>query len=155
MKSKDAEKILSQIDIAVTEINSFTTASNSEKSYLAKFLVVFISGIYEESVETIINEMVHKLGKPEVSTFVENSIHISFRNPNMNKIKELLSKFGNISWIQAIDSLPQDTKDAFDSICSNKNALAHGNPVTITLIDVLDYYSKSRVVIEKIDELLL
>lgn len=155
MKSQDAQKALAQIDAAITEIQGFTTASPAEQAYLAKFLVVFISGIYEESIETIINEMVQKLGKQEVSNFVEQSIHVGFRNPSVESIKGLLGRFGNNSWKTAIDSLPQDSKDALDSICSNKNALAHGNPVTLTLSDVLEYHRKSKTVIEKIDDLLL
>src|SRR5438128_1969874 len=119
MKSQDANKALSQIDAAIAEINGFSGASAAEQAYLAKFLVVFISGIYEESIETIINEMVQKLGKPEVSNFVEESIHISFRNPGIKNVKELLGRFGNASWKSEIDLLPQDTKDALDSICSN------------------------------------
>ncbi len=155
MKSRDAERALLQIDAAVTEIKSFTSASPAERAYLARFLVVFISGIYEESIETIINEMAQKLGKPEVSNFIEQSVRTSFRNPDIQNVKALLGKFGNSSWNNAINSLPQDAKYALDSICSNKNALAHGNPVTLTLNDVIEYHAKAKAVIEKIDDLLL
>jgi len=155
MKSSDANKKLSQIDSAINEITSFSSVSVSEQSYLAKFLVVFISGIYEESIETIINEMVGKLEKKEISNFIEESIRYGFRNPEIKNIKKLLGKFKNDQWEKEIDALPKETKDAIDSICANKNALAHGNLVTITLGEVLEYYHKSRPVIEKIDDILL
>lgn len=155
MKSRDAERALSKIDAAITEILSFTSAPPAEQAYLAKFLVVFISGIYEESIETIMNEMVGKLGKPEVSSFVEQSIHVSFRNPSTENVKALVGKFGNNGWTKQIDLLPQDVKDALNSICSNKNALAHGNPVTLTLTDAIQYHRKAKTIIEKIDDMFL
>ena len=155
MKCVDAEKLLSQIDSAITDIKSFSSASPLEKSYLAKFLIVFISGIYEESIETIINEMVRKLGNSEVNNFIQTTIQNTFRNPDIKKIQELLGKFDNPSWKEQIKLLPQDIKDSLNAICTNKNALAHGTPVIITLTDVLDYYNKSRMVIEKIDDMLL
>jgi hypothetical protein len=146
MKSRDAERALSKIDAAITEILSFTSTPPAEQAYLAKFLVVFISGIYEESIETIMNEMVGRLGKPEVSSFVEQSIHVSFRNPSTENVKALVGKF---------DLLPRDVKDALNSICSNKNALAHGNPVTLTLNDAIQYHRKAKTIIEKIDDMFL
>ena len=154
MKCLDAQKLLSQIDAAIVDINSFTAASTSEQSYMAKFLVVFIAGIYEECVETIINEMVKKIASPEISNFIESTLDTRFRNPDMGNIKGLLKKF-NSAWYDTIDAMPKDQKDALDSIYTNKNGLSHGSAITITLIDVLDYYNKSRVIIEKIDDILL
>ncbi|MBP7708801.1 hypothetical protein KA107_03880 [Candidatus Pacearchaeota archaeon] len=155
MKSQSAEAILAEIDSTISEINSFPHSSFIEQAYLAKFLVVFISGIYEESIERIINDMTQRLGKNEISSFIEKSISNNFRNPNIENVKKLLSKFGNNLWIDEINTLSEEIKNSFNSINSNKNALAHGTPVSITLSDVTDYYHKSRCVIEKIDDLLL
>ena len=56
MKSVDANNLLSQIDVAMDNILGFSNATDLEHSYLSQFLVVFICGIYEEAIETILNE---------------------------------------------------------------------------------------------------
>jgi hypothetical protein len=43
---------------------------------------------------------------------------------------------------------------ALDSIVTNKNGIAHGQSVTLTLSDIKQYYADSRLFIEKIDFLL-
>jgi len=55
MKSIAVKALLQKIDQAIQDIKSFPNSSVLEESYFAKFLVVFICGIYEEAIETIIN----------------------------------------------------------------------------------------------------
>lgn len=155
MKSSNARNLMYQIDAALRDINSFVLASPAEQSYLAKFLVVFIAGIYEECIETIIREMVGALGSPQMSSFVDSYLKTGFRNPSMENLNSLLKKFDS-SWPAKLkSSISLDQQDALNSIYINKNALAHGAPVTITLTDVIAFYSDSRVVIEEVDNLLL
>ena len=154
MKSKQAEKIIEKIDIAISDIKRFSNNSELEKSYLAKFLVVYICGIYEEVIETIINEKVSSSNDPEVCNYVKETLKNNFRNPDMGNIKGLLSKF-DTNWKLEICKLPQDSQTAMDNIVNDKNSLAHGNDVSLTLIDILEYYNNSLAVIKKIDDLLL
>jgi hypothetical protein len=153
MKSNAAEALLNQIDQAIRDIQGFTAKSPLEESYLAKFLVVFICGIYEESVEAVINEKIAKLNSTQASQFVAKSLKY-FRNPNMGNIKELLGKF-DILWAQEVDRVSAQAKAAIDSIVINKNSLAHGTPCHVTLIEIIRYYNDSRAVIEKIDDFVL
>lgn len=154
MKCEQAKKLIGKINDVVDDIKSFSNASDLEKSYLAKFLVVFICGIYEEVIETIVNEGVDKFGSSEVSNYIKESLHNTFRNPDLPNIKGLLGKFSE-KWKLNIDSLPLESKDAISNIVNNKNALAHGETITITLEDILKYYKDSMIVINKIDDLLL
>ena len=154
MKSSQAEKIIGRVDLAIGDINSFPTASELEKSYLAGFLVVFICGIYEEVIETIVNEKVDRSNDPEISNYIKESLDKTFRNPNMDNIKKLLSRF-NTSWKSEIMRLPKDAQTAIDSIVNNKNSLAHGNSVLVTLQEAVQYYNDSLLVINKIDDMLL
>jgi len=154
MKCYRAESLLEEIDVAIKDINGFNIKNDLEKSYLAKFLVVFICGIYEEVVETIIMEKVEKLRSPQLSTFMEQYLKVYFRNPDTENTIRLLGKF-DVSWSSAIKQESKEIKDALDSIVSNKNALAHGSISTITLDEVKIFYEKSRKLIEKIDEVVL
>lgn len=154
MKCEQAKKLIGKINDVVDDIKSFSSASDLEKSYLAKFLVVFICGIYEEVIETIINEKVDKHRSPEISNFIRESVKNTFRNPDIANIKGLLGQF-NIDWKLGINSLALESQDAISNIVNNKNSLAHGENITITLEDTLKYYRDSMVVINKIDDLLL
>ena len=149
-----AETLLQDIDKAMKDIRSFEYTSALEKSYLAKFLVVFICGLYEEIIETIISEKVEKLRSLQVSNFVTKYFEDYFRNPCFDKVIELLGKF-DPAWANELSKIQKILKLALDSIVSNKNAIAHGLNSGITLVQVEEYYYNSRKLIEKIDEIVL
>lgn len=154
MKCVDADILLNSINTTIMQINAFSNANALEKAYLAKFLVVFISGIYEEAIETIVNEKIERLNRKYVSNYIKHTLKKGFRNPSTGNILNLLSRFNN-SWKEKIKSLPQQNKEALDNIVTNKNSLAHGISVILTLSDVLQYYQDSRIVIEAIDDIVL
>lgn len=156
MTSIDAQILLDTIDHTISDFNSFVNASNLEKSYFAKYLVVYISGIYEEVIETIINETVVKSTQSnELRSYVRKTLKYKFQNPSLDNIKKLIKDFENPLWNSAVCSIPKQQSDAIDSINRNKNAIAHGSAVTITLSDVVKYYQDSRPIILLIDSLLL
>ncbi|TSC55197.1 MAG: hypothetical protein LiPW30_663 [Parcubacteria group bacterium LiPW_30] len=154
MKSSLAEKYIKKIELAIEDIDNFSNISDLEKSYLAKFLVVFICGIYEEIIENVIYERIDKLKNVEVSTYIKKTVSGTFQNPNMEKIKDLLGKF-NPGWKSEISKLPIESQTAIDNIITQKNSLAHGNDVNVTLKDIKRYYKDSLSVINKIDDMLL
>lgn len=156
MKSTHAQSLLDTIDRVIADYSTFSHASPLEESYLAKFLVVYISGIYEEVIETILNEFVAKnTSKNEVANFTKNSLDFSFRNPNSQNLLKLLKRFENKTWEKALTSCLKSRINALDSINTNKNAIAHGTSITLTLGDVKQYYNDSRPLIEIIDEVVL
>lgn len=154
MKSNQAKKIIEKIDLAIKDINSFSDVSDLEKSYLAKFLVVFICGIYEEVIENIVNERINKYKSIEISNYIKSSLDKTFRNPDIQNIKSLLGKFKE-DWKLEIDNMSQNSQIAINNIVNYKNSLAHGNDVSITLKDIIQYYADSVTVINKIDDMLL
>lgn len=54
-----------------------------------------------------------------------------------------------------IENLPKSAQTAIDNIVNDKNSLAHGNDVSVTLQDMIQYYADSIIVINKIDDMLL
>lgn len=154
MKSKKAEELLDKIDEAIRNIEGFSNASSIELSYLAGYLLVLIAGIYEEAIETIVNEMVDRVHSLEISHFVEMSMKDSFRNPNIENVRKLIKKFSD-DWEKEIIDLPVRTKLALTSIIADKTSLAHRGQIDATLKEVINYYNDSRNVIIKIDQLLL
>jgi len=152
MKCKVALGLLQQVENSIKDIRGFASATLLEKSYLAKFLVVYVCGIYEESIECIMNERISKLKSKRVSNFVDGNIQRSFRNPNLSNVLGLLGKFDK-DWKKEIHKLPNKATAALNSICGNKNSIAHGTVCVITLTEAIQYYNDSKQVIEKIDEI--
>ena len=105
MKSQAVEDLLAQIDLAIDNISGMEDSSPLQKSYLAKFLTVLISGIYEEAIKTILNEKIARLDSREVSSFVENSLRSFFRNPSVSNITSYLRKF-SLSWGDIMLGMP-------------------------------------------------
>lgn len=154
MKSAASQVLLSGIDGAIKDILSFSGISSQEQAYLAKFLVVYICGIYEEIIETLVNEMVGKNNNAEINNFMESYLERHFRNPDVGAIKGLLGSFSS-NWKDAVDQLPKKNLSALDSIVTNKNVLAHGGAVNVTLNEIIAYYNDSKLVIEEVDKLIL
>jgi hypothetical protein len=154
MNSQSASQLLSTIDQTKIDIAKVSGADATVDAYLAKFLVVYICGIYEEAIEQIIIDFSKKNStRQEIIEFMAGSLDRYFRNPDFAKVCDLIGLFGNKSWKENLKLLVSEGR-ALDSIVSNKNALAHGQTVTITLTQVLDYYDESRKVVERIDSLM-
>jgi len=86
-----------------------------------------------------------------LSSFFESYIDRAFRNPDIAKVVGLLGMF-DASWKKEINNLPNIAKTSFNNILTNKNALAHGTSCSITLDEVIKYYNNSKIVIQKIDD---
>jgi len=154
MKSTEAKKLLDLVEITIRNIKNLNISNPLEKSYLAGYLIVFICGIYEESIERIIYEKASKLKDKYISNYVQRSVGERFRNPCMENIFKLLDNFDS-NWKNKIKQLPYKNKTALDNIITNKNSLAHTGSITTTLKEVIQYYQDSRVVIEEIDDIIL
>lgn len=154
MQSEKCQQLIIKIDSALRCIKRHTDCGDEIKSYLAKFLTVLICGIYEELIETIINEWVSKLNCLEVSSFISKKIKLSFQNPKYKKIKELLDvlseKWGN----DFKANINPKSIDALESIVNQKNNIAHGEDSMITIIDIEKYYKDSLVIIETIEKII-
>ncbi|RZN15664.1 MAG: hypothetical protein EF812_01650 [Methanosarcinales archaeon] len=154
MKSLKAEQKLDSIDITIKDLNKSGLMDPLLKSFLAQYLVVFISGIYEDTIEIIIYEKIQRLNQKYLNKFYSNYLRRYFRNPDFSQICDLLKLFDD-KWTVELKKFDLKNKTALKSIITNKNKVAHGEPCNITLKDVIHYYKDSRPIIEKIDELVL
>jgi hypothetical protein len=154
MKSQAVDRLLQSVDTVIGNIQGLSNISALERSYLTGYLIVFISGVYEEAIETIISEKIARLGAPYVSQYVQKTVAQWFRNPCCNNITQLLGRFDD-NWKNVFRNLSSRSRDALDSIVNNKNALAHGGPFSVTFQDVVTYFNDSRTVIEALDNTIL
>jgi len=124
-------------------------------SMLDSYLVVFISGVYEDCIECLFNEKASKSQDPQVQNFVGQIVKNQFRNPNYDNIKRFLSYFSQ-SYVQNLNLLvPDASRVAITSIVNNKNQVAHGSISNATLLDLKNWHQKAIVIFEKLDRILV
>ena len=151
MNSNSALQLLNDIDKTLVDISKISGKDVLTDSFLAKFLVVYICGIYEETIETILVDFVKKhSSRLEVVEYARTTIDESFRNPDGGKLIGLSNKLGNSTLTSVLKGMSNE-RIALDSIVNNKNDLAHGRGSTTTLADVKGYYASSRKLIEAFD----
>ena len=86
--------------------------------------------------------------------FCETSLR-SFRDPNMEKVFQLVGRFGN-DFRERLERVVQDEqKDHIDSVYGNRNQIVHKGQSEISLGRVKEYFGSARVVVRTVQELLL
>jgi hypothetical protein len=126
------------------------------KSHIAKYLTVLISGIYEDSIETILKESIFRNGtiSPEIANFISAQIGIIFRNPSRENIIKLLNQFSENWSAELKEKIEVKDWDCLNSICNNKNQIAHGNSCEITFADIKQFFISSQIILTELDALI-
>jgi hypothetical protein len=74
-----------------------------------------------------------------------------FQNPKMAKIVSLAGSFDSV-WATELDAATiGELKAAIDSIVNNRNQIAHGENVTISLSQLREYYRDACKVLDLVD----
>jgi len=121
---------------------------------LESYLVVLISGIYEDCLEYLINKRVDRAGDTEVSAFVEKTLYVQLRNPNWENLTNILGRFSK-GWVNSMNKKIQHrTKTSLNNIVNNKNAVAHGNTSSLTLGEIKDCHKYCKSIFEKLEKIL-
>ena len=153
MNSKYAQSKLEYLDRLFLEFAE-TSLEDEIKSYIARFLTVLISGMFEDIIKNIIKEFVKKDKIcAETEKFLFKSIELSFRNPDRTNLQSFLKKF-NPEWAKELNSTIEEINwESLNSIVANKNNIAHGELCLITFEDINQYYYNSKKIIIEIDRI--
>lgn len=122
------------------------------RSHWAKYLCVLASGFLETSIAAIYVRYAQNKAHPHIVNWLTSELEF-FINPNMSKVLELTGRF-NVSWAAELERNTQGSiKDAIDSIYANRNPIAHGESVELTMARMSQYYVQAKKLIRMIDEL--
>ncbi len=119
------------------------------KSGFVSYLCVRTFGYVESSVKTILREYV-KSNSNDRPTF--NYVNSQLRNltPRRDQILELLGQF-NQNWNANLrDSITVDHGDSLRGIVVNRNDIAHGDDVDLSLLDLERYFVHAQEVVQLI-----
>ncbi|MDP2920505.1 MAG: HEPN domain-containing protein [Dehalococcoidia bacterium] len=121
---------------------------------LVSYLVVLISGAYEDCFEHLLNKRAAKSGDIEIKTFVEKTLDLQLRNPNWDNLTTILGRFSK-KWVVAMNKrIPYKAKTGLNNIVTNKNAVAHGSSSNMTLIEIKACHRHCKAIFEKLEKII-
>ena len=121
---------------------------------LESYLVVLISGIYEDCFEYLINKRVDQAGDAEVSTFIEKTLDVQLRSPNWSNVTTILGRFSK-EWVNSMNKkIRERAKTDLNNIINNKNAVAHGNNSNLTFGEIKTCHKNCKSIFEKLEKIL-
>lgn len=117
------------------------------QSHWSRYLCILVSGFLENSVEDCLTGYCTKRSDQAVANFVSAKLS-SFQNPSMSKILDLFGSF-NPQWKTAIEDATQgQLSDSVNSIVGNRNRIAHGESVSLSMGSLQNYYNDAAKVVE-------
>lgn len=124
------------------------------KKYLTEFLLVKTCAAYEVEIERIVFERAQKSGDGNLARFVSNTIE-SYRNLGLDSMRgNLVGKFGARHKAEFASRLDLRSKRAYESIVSDRNAVAHSMRSSMSFNEFIVNYSIAHKVLEELSVVL-
>ena len=118
-----------------------------------RYLCVLAAGFLENSIYEVYGEFVRRASSPAVAQFAESRLE-RINNPNARRFVETAGSFKR-EWAEGLESfLNEDDerrRNAINSIMDNRNKIAHGGRVQISVARVREYLSGCVEVVEFIE----
>jgi thiamine biosynthesis protein ThiC len=121
------------------------------QAHIARFLCVLTSGLIEQILILSLDDMAKRHSHPRVAKYV--SSHLSrVNNAKFEDIMVLLGRF-DPDWRKYFEqSTEPEVKAAIDSIVNNRNQIAHGGQVSISIVRFDEYYRALKPFILELDQ---
>ena len=120
-------------------------------SHWARYLCVITSGFFETALRILLSEYSDARANPNIAKFAKHNIR-RITNMNEEKVAQILGSFSD-DWCKSFEkNLSDEQKGAIDSIYANRNSIAHGDQVGITIARVKEYHGHLIQVIQWIHD---
>jgi hypothetical protein len=149
-------KIDNAIEICKFHLNSIDIETPNLieiESYIVSALILLIVSEYEELIEKIFSDRAYLCGDNYVSSFVNATISQKFRSPDLNKITDILGKFGSDYREQfSKNIINTEAHAAWDNILKARHSIVHKKgSLNITFRELTLTYPKTKKVIEELN----
>jgi len=122
-------------------------------SMLSSYLVVSISGTYEDCIEYLFIQRSGKNNDKEIQNFVKTLIDLHFRNPNYENIKKMVKALDSKYETILRDKIADKNIEGINSIVINKNNVAHGKVSNATIRDIKNYHKNALKIFKVLEEI--
>lgn len=142
-----ATQLISEIDGLVARAEAQTDME--VQSDYAKYLTIRVLGLVEQVVAEIVLAHVSAQASPPVLSHTTWKMK-RFQNPNSQRLIELVGSFDR-RWGDSLESaLTSSEREALGSIRSQRNRIAHGEPTTISLVQVKGYFAEIKSMLNRV-----
>lgn len=129
----------------------FANAGNAHEELqasLARYACVLASSYLEAAFREMVLSFARAQASPSVVKYVDSTLS-TFRDPNMEKILQLLGRLG-AKYRETLEvQISGKLKDSVDSISANRNNIAHGRRSGISLAQARSYYDDACALVSK------
>lgn len=160
IRNTDIVSKLSEIATLIRDSKIWAGAQpgTSLDSHLATYIDVCLLGVLEESIEILFRERAERPGDQCTANYIRQDIAQSFQNPKFGKIRDVLYRFNPIFAQQFETRFPANSSEmtALRDINTVKQNIAHQGvySLTLTLVDVEDYFNRVKPILEGIEIIL-
>jgi len=147
-----------EIELLLRDASRWAASDEKVGAHLAAYITVLISGVFEDCIEHLFTQRVHKTGDNEVESYVVKVIGERFRNPDYGVVSGLLKEFSPEYQQRFKDKVAHDGREAtaLESILGNKNSLAHIGTakLEISIREADQYFHRVLPILEAIENIL-
>jgi len=117
------------------------------QAHWARYLCVCVSGYLEVSIRELLGRYTEQCASKSISAYVWSQLKY-FQNPKMEPTIQLVASF-DPAWGQSLREFAEEERgDAVNSIVSNRNEIAHGADVGLTIARLRTWYKKTNEVLD-------
>ncbi|QUH31145.1 HEPN domain-containing protein [Vallitalea guaymasensis] len=153
-----------EIQDCITELGKIKLIIDQDKlrstnQYLTKYSIIRACGSIERAYKGLICDYGNSYDIQTIGTYIYNTVKKSSMNPSYSNMINLLKKF-NESWgtelKEKVDNRENSSKlrTSLESLNMVRNQFAHGGNPTITIDDIIEYYSDAIVILEDYEAVL-
>ena len=147
----DRQRVENQIRSA---LGHAATVQDEVQGALARHTCVLISTYLEVAMREVVLGFIGNRSDDRVMRFCEACLR-SFRDPNMEKILQLVGRFGSDLRARLETAVQDRQKDHLNSVYGNRNQIVHTGQSDISLAYVTEYFESACGVVNSVRNLLL
>lgn len=151
MKNQEVARQVQRIQSLIKKTQEASDDNFDLQAHWARYLCILVSGLIENSLKEIYSEFINSRASKPVADYAISYLS-KLQNPKAEKIMELVGSFRQ-EWKMELEIFltNEGRKDAIDSIMNNRNQIAHGKDVGVTVVRVSNYLEKVVAVLEFIE----
>lgn len=117
---------------------------------LVHALLINMCAEFERTLKELLDDRCSTVDDPAVYAYATSYSNAAFASPSPQNIGDAIRRFGDGCGEKFARLRSEDSEawEAYRSIVTNRNHVAHGRPVQVTMNDVTGYYENGHVVLD-------
>lgn len=151
MKNQEVARQVQRLRSLISKVYEASKDDFALQGHWARYLCVMVAGLVENGLKEIFSDYIQSKSAKPVADYAIAYL-TKLQNPKAEKVMELVGSFKK-EWRTELETFLADKgrKDAIDSIMNNRNQIAHGKDVGVTVVSVSNYLEKIVSVLEFIE----